>query len=383
MSASEHLWLALSPHGYGHAAMTAPLVAELRRRRPHLRLTIQTALPKDFLATRYGDFDYVGEIPDIGFRMKSALKVDVPASARFYIDQHADFAAVVGREAERLGAAKPDLVLANVPYVTVAAAAAAGLPVVAFCSLNWADLGDYYLGHLPECGRALADIRAAYTKASVFLRPTPAQPMTLPNVADIGLVARLGTDRREEIRTRLGLEEGERLGLIAFGGIDHRLPLERWPKLPGWRWLTSLLDIPSRPDMVPWERAGVPFADLVPSVDVMVTKSGYGTFSECGLAGVPVLYEARPDWPEGPPLERWLGKHTRCLATTPERLVGGGLPDQLRTLFFLPNRPVARPTGVAEGVQVLESMLDGAPMPAFAVGHRGNHDAEASNGGCG
>ncbi|TAN60870.1 MAG: hypothetical protein EPN20_13195, partial [Magnetospirillum sp.] len=52
LSFSPHLWLALSPHGFGHAAMTAPVVTELRRRRPGLRLTIQTGVPRAFLESR-------------------------------------------------------------------------------------------------------------------------------------------------------------------------------------------------------------------------------------------------------------------------------------------------------------------------------------------
>ena len=120
---SPHLWLALSPHGYGHAAMTAPVIDALRRLCPDLRLTIQTGVPRDFLETRYGpDFVYVADIPDFGFKMLSSTQVDLEASAQGYKDLHAHWPKVVEREAERLREAAPDLVLANAPYVTIAAA---------------------------------------------------------------------------------------------------------------------------------------------------------------------------------------------------------------------------------------------------------------------
>lgn len=359
MAAASHLWLALSPHGFGHATMTAPLVAELRRRRPDLRLTIQTTLPHAFLATRYADFDHVPEITDFGFRMTSAITVDVQASAAAYVEQHADFAALVAGETARLRDAAPDLVLANVPYVTIAAAARAGIPVAAFSSLNWADLADHFLAHLPQCDRVRTEIRASYGQADIFLRPEPAQEMTLPNIRDIGPVARLGADRRAEISQRLGLKQGTRLGIIAFGGIDHRLPLERWPVLEGWFWLSSLSNTPERPDMARWPVAGVPFADLFPSADLVVGKPGYGTFSEVGLGGVPMLYEPRPDWPEAPPLEEWLARHTRCLPVSAEQLISGDLPLLLHKLFSLPEQRVAVPHGVAAGADALESLLDG------------------------
>lgn len=378
---SPHLWVALSPHGFGHATMTAPLVAELRRRRPDLRLTIQTGMPRDFLATRYDDFEHVTDIPDFGFVMTPDIAADVAASAERYLALHADFPALVAREAERLRSAAPDLVLANVPYVTIAAAEMAGIPVVAFSSLNWADLADHFFADLPQCQPFRAEMRAAYAKAELFLRPQPAQNMSLPNIRDIGPVARLGADRRSEIRNNLRLEKGVRVGMIAFGGVDPRLDLERWPKVPGWFWLSTLAATPEgRPDMARWQKAGVPFADLFASVDLIVGKPGYGTFSEAGLAGVPVLYEPRSDWPEAPPLERWLARHCRCLPTTARELTGG-LEPLLHKLFSLPDQSVAVPSGIAEGVAVLEDVLDRRSATSMAVEARRDHDAAVSNGG--
>lgn len=337
--------------------MTAPLVAELRHRHPGLRLTIQTALPRAMLETRYDRFDYVGDIPDIGFRMNSALTVDVEASAAYYSSLHADFAAVVDAEATRLRLAQPDLVLANVPYVTIAAAAAAGIPVVAYSSINWADMVAHYLGDRAEFQAVVAQIRHSYAQAAVFLRATPAQAMTLPNVRDIGPVACLGQNRRDEIRERLGLGQDTRVGLIAYGGINHHFPLTDWPVLDGWFWLSAMADTPALPHMAPCEAAGAPFADVLASVDLLITKPGYGTFSEAALAGIPVLYEPRRDWPESPALEAWLARHTRCLAVTPAQMAGEGLSVLLRTLFSQPSPTVATASGVTEGGDILDAMM--------------------------
>ncbi|MBX9635239.1 MAG: hypothetical protein K2X44_09695, partial [Magnetospirillum sp.] len=240
----------------------------------------------------------------------------------------------------------------------IAAAAAAQIPVVAYSSINWADMVAHYLGHLPECASVLADIRDSYAKAEVFLRPKPAQAMTIPNLLDIGPVAHKGEMRSDEIRQRLGLRSGQRMGLIAFGGIGHHLPLENWPVLDGWFWLTSLADTPDRPDMMRWEAAGVPFADLLPSVDLLITKPGYGTFSEAGLAGIPVIYEPRPDWPESAPLEEWLHRHTPCMASNIAEMASHRLPLLLQKLFSMPLPETAVATGIAEGADVLERILN-------------------------
>ncbi|KIL98804.1 hypothetical protein CCC_02254 [Paramagnetospirillum magnetotacticum MS-1] len=351
---SKHLWLALSPHGYGHAAMTAPVIHALRRRLPDLRLTIQTALPRAFLEERYGpDFTHIPDIPDFGLKMLSATVVDLEASAEGYRRLHADFDALVESEAQRLRRAWPDLVLANVPYVTLAAAARAGIGAVALSSLEWADIYRHYLGDRPEAAGIYAQMRGSYNAAQAFLRVTPAMDMpSIDTIIDIGPVANKGRNRRDELAARLP----GRLGLAAFGGIDHDFSMANWPRMEGWTWATTL-DFPKdRGDIVAWRDLGLPFSDLAASVDVIVTKPGYGTFTEAGLSGIPVLYVLRPDWPESPAMDIWLAAHTRALAVTLEALTCDA-EAQLRRLFSLPEQPVAQALGNEEAAEYIASIL--------------------------
>ena len=362
MTDRKHIWLALSPHGFGHAAMTAPVIEAMRRLRPNLRLTIQTGVPRTFLEERYGpDFELVDDIPDFGLKMLSATAIDVEASAAAYRGLHARWPEVVEREAARLKAARPDLVLANVPYVTIAAAALAGIPVVALSSLQWVDVYRHYLGHLPEAAEIARQMADAYNSAEAFLRVTPAMEMpSITNVIDIGTVAGRGSDRRDEIRARLGLTgPGSKLGLIAFGGIDHAFDLSRFPQLEGWSWLCAMPVPSGRPDLLPAATAGCAFADLVASVDVIITKPGYGTFTEAAMAAVPVLYVPRPDWPESPFLDDWLMKHTRALRISVEEMLGNGLKAQLRELFSLPEHELADPSGNEDAALYLDRLLSG------------------------
>jgi hypothetical protein len=358
---SPHLWLALSPHGYGHAAMTAPVVKALRRLRPDLRLTIQTAVPRGFLETRYGtDFTYVADIPDFGLKMHSSTRVDLEASAQGYKELHGDWPNLVAREAERLRQAAPDLVLANAPYVTIAAAAQAGIPVLGLSSLEWADIYRHYLGHRPEAAEIGAQMAAAYNSAAAFLRVTPAMAMpSLNNVIEIGTVGSSGTPRPAELRGALGVEEGTRIGLIAFGGIEHGFDLSSWPILPGWIWLSSVAAPEACTHVKHWQSAGFSFSDVLASSDVLVTKPGYGSFVEAGLTGLPVLYQPRPDWPESPALDLWLCSHTKALAVEFESLLGSGLDGQLRKLFSMDIQPLASVSGNEQAAFILNQALDG------------------------
>jgi hypothetical protein len=50
--AIAHLVVDISGHGYGHAAMTIPILNALRRVRPDLKVTIRTSVPPAWIAER-------------------------------------------------------------------------------------------------------------------------------------------------------------------------------------------------------------------------------------------------------------------------------------------------------------------------------------------
>ncbi len=179
--------------------------------------------------------------------------------------------------------------------------------------------------------------------------------MSLPGLRDVGPLAEPGRDRGAELRMALAAEAGGRLGLIAFGGIDYPLDLARWPRLPGWLWLTaaSVPPPPDRPDLVAWQRGGMAFSDLVPSVDVVVTKPGYGLFTEAGISGTALVTVPRPDWPETAPFIAWLSRHGRCLELSPEALLSPGLAGALAELLHRPPPPPAEATGIGEAADAI------------------------------
>jgi hypothetical protein len=120
----------------------------------------------------------------------------------------------------------------------------------------------------------------------------------LSHIRRIGPVAAVGSDCRQALREQLCCASDERLVLIAFGGIDMQLPIAEWPPVAGVRWLVPQawqLACPNASDFDPLER---PFTDILRSVDAVIAKPGYGTFTEAACNRTPVLYMRRQDWPE-------------------------------------------------------------------------------------
>lgn len=354
-----HLLADISGHGFGHLAQTAPVLSELRRRLPGLRLTVRSGISHEMLASRIeGPFAHIPEATDFGMRMASALEVRVAESAEAYAAFHRDWARKVERGAQRLAELAPDLVLSNVSYLALAEAARAGIPAAAMCSLNWADIYLHYCRGRPGADRVHRQMLAAYAGAAAFLRLQPGMPMeTLPRALPVGTVARRGTGRRAEIDARLGLEPGDKLVLLALGGIPSRLPLEDWPRLPGVRWLVEDAWRVRHPDATPLSALPMPFVDLLRSCDALLTKPGYGSFAEAAVSGVPVLYLPRPDWPEAPWLADWLARHGRCLEVSPEDVARGRLGPALERLFAMPAPPPPNADGAARAAEILGALF--------------------------
>lgn len=354
-----HLLAAISAHGYGHLAQTAPVLNALREAVPDLQLTVRCALPREVLDRRIaGTFVHQPVADDFGMVMHDALEVDVEASAARYAAFHTDWEQRVDGVARELEQAAPDLILADIPYLTLAAAARAGIPAVAMCCLNWADIFDHYCHDLPEAGTIHEQMLSAYNSAAVFLRTAPTMPMpTLHNRHDIGPLALVGTSRRDAINAQYGLGEKDRLVLVVMGGIAFRPSLELWPELPGVRFVMQRSWQVHRRDTLVLEEINIPFADLLASCDAVVTKPGYGTFAEAACAGVPVLYVPRVNWPEEPWLVSWLETQVPCEALPRTELDEGTFLPRLQRLWQTPRPEPHQAEGVAQAVALLRARL--------------------------
>ena len=352
-----HLLVAVSAHGFGHLAQSAPVLNRLRQQLPQLQLTLRSGLPQPVLARRVdGVFALQSEADDFGMVMRDALAVDVAASAERYRELHRHWDAQVDVVARQLERAAPDLILADVPYLTLAAAARVGIPAVAMCCLNWADIYWYYCSDLSEAAPVHDQMLAAYNSARLFLRTEPAMPMPgLDNLRPIGPVAYRGRSRRAELAERFGLADDERLVLIGMGGIAFRLPLEQWPAMPGIRLVVQRDWGVRRDDVIVLEDTGMIFSDVLASSDAVITKPGYGTFAESAVAGVPMLYVPREDWPEQRYLVEWLEQQLPCAAIAHGELAAGRITAPLQQLWA---QPPAR-GGIPDGVSVAADCLAG------------------------
>ncbi len=351
------LLCAISDHGLGHLAQTAPILNAIHQLRPDMEWLIWSGLSHEALVTRLEiPFQHRHDAADVGLRMQDAVHVDVLASANAYLDFHHQWEARITTEAGGLEQLGIDGVLSNAAYLPLAAAHRAGLTSIGFCSLNWWDIARQYISTTPAVEHVLEEIRTAYLAATTFLRLTPGMAMGWMDQLEVAPpVASLGSSRRKELNEALGLSPENRLVLLGFGGVDYQ-PASPLPVIPDIIWLTpDSWPNAGRNDLIAFGRTHLTFKDLLASCDALVTKVGYGSFVEAAGLGLPVLYLDRPDWPETPELAHWLQRNTVACKVTEAQLFSSELGNMLAEIWSSPAPPPAEVSGApAVGQRILD-----------------------------
>lgn len=357
------IWAAISAHGFGHAAQVVPVLNALGRLVPDLHVLLRTTVPASFFKDRLViPWEVSAVQQDIGCIQDGPLTIDVEATWREHEQFHATWADRVQTEVEAMRTACPDVVLADTPYLAVAAGAEVTIPTVALVSLTW----DLILSEYPAPPRInsqtlIQSIRQAYAQADLALRITPAPKMEIfERTIDIGPIAEPAPPARDQLTKLLALAPGERTVLVGFGGIPlTSLPFVDLEQLTGYRFL---FDGPTPPDNTRFvSTTSLPFSfkTLLASVDVIMTKPGYGTLVEAVALQTPLVYVRRYNFADEQPLLDYLHRHGRGVEMSREEFTAGRWDAALRRAgeISVPSAAPPPPMGAAQAAAILAQYL--------------------------
>lgn len=356
------LYVSISGHGYGHIGQMAPILNKLAMEYgQQLQFVIQCEAQESFLTNCFQfDFRHIPKAADIGMLMSNSLDVQPQQSHRAYREMHDRWGRELLLKSRGIDRLRPDLILSNVSYLTLAAAHKLQIPAIALCSLNWADIYFQCCGSLPGSDEVRELALEHYRSADHFLIPTPGMPMTdLPNRRHIGPLARLA-NRYPHFRSRLKLNDNTRLVMVSMGGIPYQLASAQWPVLDNVVWIDTSNSCQNRADIIPMNRLNLPFIDVLGHCDLLICKPGYGLFTEATCNGVPVLYVKRGLWPEEPYLVDWIEQNNLCAELDRQQFNRGDLAGPVTELLNSAReqkpKPVM-PAGVGEACgYVLEAL---------------------------
>ncbi|MBF0153657.1 MAG: hypothetical protein HQL64_07960 [Magnetococcales bacterium] len=359
-SMAFRVWCAVTAHGFGHFSQMVPILRELARRQPDLELRLAGSLPPEVIRRNLGlPFTQDPVARDVGLVQSSPLTADLPATAVALDRIYTTWSALLSAEKQAMSTFAPHLVLANVPYLPLAAAAELDIPSVAVASLSW-DLvmAAYFSLEVPRHRLWWEQMRRAYGQTTLALLPTPALlDGPFPRHVVIPPLIEPGTAMTARLRQDLHLSPTDQrpLVLVSLGGIPGTdLPFAAMADNQDWLWLLDF-DAPLPADnLVNWQHLSGKwlFRDLIASVDAVVGKPGYGMSIETVAHGLPFLYVCRRTFPDEAAICPWLNHHGRAREITMTAFRNGTWGESLRELMALP-RPLPPP-------------LDGASV---AVGH--------------
>jgi hypothetical protein len=353
------IWAAISGHGFGHAAQVVPVLNALGRLVPNLRALLRTTVPASFFTDRLMIPWETSAVPqDIGCIQKGPMTIDVETTWHEYQRFHSTWDKRLQTEVDAMQAAAPDLVLADTPYLALAAGKKAGIATVALVSLTWdLVLSEYEYPPSIDGRTLIQSIRQAYGAADLALRIMPAPTMTVfKKLIDIGPIAEPASSAREQLTELLKLTPGERTVLVGFGGIPlDALPFDTVESLTGYRFLFDGSVPPASKRFVSTKSPPFSFKTLLASVDVVMTKPGYGTLVEAVALQTPLVYVRRYNFADEQPLVDYLHRYGRGVELSMSDFKTGKWDLALTKALELPalQTDPLPPTGGAEAAALI------------------------------
>ena len=115
----------ISAHGYGHLSQSIAVAKALQQTNPDISLRIQCHLARDVIAARLGDhaFEHDRRAFDVGLIQPDPLTCDLEPTAQAYDRLHENFSQKIKAESRNLLHWGADIVIADIPYLSIAAAA--------------------------------------------------------------------------------------------------------------------------------------------------------------------------------------------------------------------------------------------------------------------
>jgi L-arabinokinase len=348
----------VTAHGYGHGVRSCDVIRALRSRRPDIPITVVSALPESFfrsriprrdVALRQASFD-VGMVQKDGVR--SDLAATLAALRQLTLRRESDLA----DETDFLRSAGAAGVVADIPWLPLAAAGCARIPAIAVGNFSWDWIYEPYAAEDPRWRPVVETIRHDYACADLLIRlPFAADFPAFREIRSVPLVAEAGMNRRAELAVLLGVPAAARWYLLAFTALDWDPgAIERLADLRDTVFLAMEPACWTGPNLFRVPRSVCSFSDVVASVDGVISKPGYGVVSDCVANGKPLIYVERPDFREYPVLVRAIRRYLRGVHIPQERLYSGDVGEYIRA--------AEETSGPAETVQA-----GGAPIVAELI----------------
>jgi hypothetical protein len=360
----------ISPHGFGHAARAAGIMAAIEDIAPTVQFDIFTQVPRWFFEDSLSrPFGYHDVLTDIGLVQQTSLMADLPATLQrlqtfFPLDR--TLVTNLARTVRTLGCG---LVLCDIAPLGIAVAKEAGTPAVLVENFTWDWIYAAYTAYDAQMQFYIRYLQDLFGAADYHIQTAP---VCVDRHADLVTqpVSRKPTTDPVHTRQRLGLSGEAQVVIITMGGIPMQYAFMQ--QLAAHQTVTFIIPGAAKSIqrhgnvvLLP-HRTSIFHPDLVNACDAVIGKVGYSTLAEVYHAGLPFGYVTRQDFRESPLLTAYIERHMHGVAITPAQFEDGSWLSRLPQLLALPRLTRQGPNGADQAARFLCQLLPST----LASGHQ-------------
>ena len=339
----------ITAHGYGHGVRSADIIRAINRLYPEIDVHVITGLPEPFLRNRIGGDKISIRVRDfdIGMVQLDSIRVDVAATLDRALVLYAAQEQLLAEEIVFLKEKEINAVVADIPSLPLEAAARADIPRIAVGNFSWDWIYSEYLTEDARWSLIVEKFREQYARADLLLRlPFHDEMAAFAKKEDIPLVARPGIPCRDRIAGFTGCDPEKKWAMLSFTTLDlSEEALARIEQIADFDFLTVLPLKWRRRNIYAIEREQASFSDVLASVEVVISKPGFGILSDCVVNHKPLIYADRTNFREYPILEESIRKYLKHVHIPAECLYRGDLESSLRAVETAAEPPQNLHTG--------------------------------------
>ena len=293
------IYIAITNHGFGHAARTAAIAGQLQQLLPSVKLIMVTTAPRWLLECYIdGDFSYRQRGFDVGVVQADSLKMDLDATLAKWQEIISNQDGIIAEEVAFCREQGVDLVFADLPPLATLIAKKLGVPCWMSGNFGW----DFIYRDWGTEFQAIADwIGNCYQQCDRLFRVPLHESMDrFPVIEDVGLTGGDPKYPLAKIRDKFKLiQPKERTILLTFGGLSlDAIPYQNIDRFPDYQFITLDAHAPDLPNLVKVSDRAYRPVDFMPLCDRVVSKPGYSTYAEALKLQIPIVSLTRTGFAE-------------------------------------------------------------------------------------
>ncbi|MBH8564914.1 glycosyl transferase [Nostoc sp. CENA67] len=318
------LYVAITNHGFGHATRTASVAATIQKLCPEILLIMVTAAPRWLLESYIeGDFIHRPRAFDLGVIQADSLTMDKEATLLKLLEIKKQQNSLIASEVNFIRQNRVNLILADIPFLTPLFAKAANIPCWMMSNFGWDFIYRDWGGEFIAIADWISDFYSQCDR--LFRLPFHESMKAFNNITDVGLTGGSPRYSVDDLRSIWGITAPrEKTILLTFGGLGlQQIPYDNLGHFPDWQFITFDKSAPDLPNLVKINDHKYRPVDFMPVCGRIVSKPGYGTFSEATRLEVPIVTIPRDDFAEAAFLLEGIVNYNSHQIVTPTEFFDG------------------------------------------------------------